>query len=200
MMKVFQVLKSSVRREQSRDNPLPIFIDSTGTHTSKPKPNGYSIAEILLVFGIIAGVLVGVWAMYEMLGGETTEQAVVAEIRMLQDAAVAYRRGSSDGSYISVRGIEELSPYLGDSTLTTGKNYFGAYVFFRPLPRGLGYDLQVTYEGIPDLDACLRILGNFGELSVTKIAPGKAKSGFISGADSSCTERLNVTYLYISID
>ena len=45
------------------------------------RTNGYSIAEILLVFGIIAGVLVGVWAMYVMLGDEVDAKAVVTEIQ-----------------------------------------------------------------------------------------------------------------------
>ena len=54
--------------------------------------NGYSIAEILLVFGIIAGVLVGMWAMYTLLADDADVKAAIADIRLIQHAAVQYKQ------------------------------------------------------------------------------------------------------------
>ena len=88
--------------------------------------NGYSIAEILLVFGIIAGVLVGVWAMYTLLGDNSDVQAVIAEVQMLQSAAVTYKNASETNSY-SMLGpdvISALRPYLGGERLVRRTEYF----------------------------------------------------------------------------
>ena len=47
--------------------PPPLLLNFLGEKSPLRHTNGYSIAEILLVFGIIAGVLIGVWAMYTLL-------------------------------------------------------------------------------------------------------------------------------------
>ncbi len=95
------------------------------------QPNGYSIAEILLVFGIIAGVLIGVWAMYTMLGDKTEVQKAVAEIQMLQQAAATFKSASETGNYASFPGFTPapLKPYLGKSGLGGEANVFGGVVW-----------------------------------------------------------------------
>ena len=80
-------------------NVLKFSAAQTPWRESVPgRTNGYSIAELLLVFGIIAGVLVGVWAIYVMLGDEVDAQAVVTEIGMLRQAATDYKK-AGNGAY-----------------------------------------------------------------------------------------------------
>ena len=79
----------------------------------KRRQNGYSMAEILLVFGIIAGVLVGVWAIYFMLLGEIESDRLLADVRILQDAAVRYKQANGS-SYENVSAVK-LIGYVGES-------------------------------------------------------------------------------------
>ena len=117
-------LKPNGRRSQHPENrskgsqsiipyklPQPLlklpWRESALSHT-----NGYSIAEILLVFGIIAGVLVTVWAMYTMLADEVGWKNSVAEVQMLRQAARQYKHSAKDGTYADV-SMAGLAPYLG---------------------------------------------------------------------------------------
>ena len=77
------------------------------------KPNGYSLSEILLVFGIIAGCTVGVWTMFAILRTEAKEQAVVDDIRMLQSAAIECKYATEGNDYTSCSTFADLKPYLG---------------------------------------------------------------------------------------
>ena len=177
------------------------------------RPNGYSIAEILLVFGIIAGVLIGVWAMYTMLGDKSDAQTAVAEIQMLRKAAAEYKHAPGhDNKYIGGTLISTLKPYLGQSGLSDGQNVFGQTVSITPANDNR--DLKVTYQGVRDLDICRQILNYFGEINPTdtedlgfgltvsaiSIPRGKAISGYAGGMDSTSTgcrkDPLNNTKAY----
>ena len=133
----------------------------------QPKPNGYSIAEILLVFGIIAGVLIGVWAMYTMLGDKSDAQTAIAEIQMLREAAVEYKHAQGQRrkhTYSGISGMSDLKPYLGrQSGLADGNNIFGATIDVTPTPNGR--DLVIMYEGVQDIEVCRQILNNFGTVT-----------------------------------
>ena len=154
-------------------------------HTS----NGYSIAEILLVFGIIAGVLIGVWAMYTMLSDESETQMAIAEIQMLQRAAVDYKTKSGINSYSAIfrDGFEALKPYLGQSGLRDGQNIFSEVIEVSS-PLYLGH-LQAIYPGIPSMDICWKMINHFGEVGSTGqganeqfyVVSGKTLAGYVGG-------------------
>ena len=48
------------------------------------------------MFGIIAGVLIGVWAMYTVLSEDADAKNVVAEVRMIKEAARAYKAANGN--------------------------------------------------------------------------------------------------------
>ncbi len=177
--------------------------------------NGYSIAEILLVFGIIAGVLVGVWAMYTLLGDNSDVQAVIAEVQMLQSAAVTYKAGSETNNYSTLQPlaladdiISALRPYLGGSGLSDGQNIFGEQISIYLEPYPAGEDLVIEYAGIPSIEICRRVLERFGEVTEVsaeefKIELGKTISGYVGGDiyDTGCElDGIGGGYLYITMD
>lgn len=155
-------------------------------HTS----NGYSIAEILLVFGIIAGVLIGVWAMYTMLSDESEAQMAITEIQMLQRAAVDYKTESGTNSYTDIdsEGFEVLKPYLGQSGLRDGQNIFSEAIELSSGAWTAGH-LRAKYPGIPSMDICRKIINHFGEVGSTGqgegeqfyVVSGKALAGYRGG-------------------
>ena len=156
--------------------------------------NGYSIAEILLVFGIIAGVLVGVWAMYTMLSGESEAQMAIAEIQMLQRAAVDYKiHSSGTNSFIAIGsdGFEALKPYLGQGGLRDGQNIFSEVIELSS-PSYLVNYLTAKYPGIPSMDICRKIINHFGEVDSTGqgdseqfyVVSGKTLAGYVGGHPS----------------
>ena len=155
--------------------------------------NGYSIAEILLVFGIIAGVLIGVWAMYTMLSDESEAQMVIAEIQMLQRAAVDYKTKSGTNSYIAIGsdGFEALKPYLGQGGLRDGQNIFSEVIELSS-PSSYVTHLTAKYPGIPSMDICRKIINHFGEVGSTGqgdseqfyVVSGKTLAGYVGGHPS----------------
>ena len=107
--------------------------------------NGYSIAEILLVFVIIADVLIGVWAMYTMLGDKTDAQSAVAEIRMLVQAAYEYKYAPGQENQYMGANMAKLKPYLGLSGIANGQNIFGTAITVTP--HTSDKNLKVAYPG-----------------------------------------------------
>ena len=109
------------------------------------------------MFGIIAGVLVGVWAIYTMLGGEVNERVAVSQIQMLREAAVQFKNApGNDSSYLSLTLVSNplvaLRPYLGRTGLAKGRNVFGSNIFFDIHPPYSGNNLAIEYHGVPDSD------------------------------------------------
>ena len=164
-------------------------------HPENGRTNGYSIAEIMLVFGIIAGVLIGVWAMYTMLAGDTEAKTVVAEIQMLQQAITEYRV-QGGGDVTTLTSIDPIKPYLGRGAgLKEGKNALGEdmYVSYDSGDRYKAVALR--YEGIVSDEICQLALQRFGILRVNPyggaaILPGNSLPGY-KGADASrmgCSE------------
>ncbi len=100
--------------------------------------NGYSIAEILLVFGIIAGVLIGVWAMYTMLGDKSDAQTAIAEIQMIKKAAHEYKYAPGKQNKYAGATMAALKPYLGQSGLANGQNIFGTEITATPSNLSIG--------------------------------------------------------------
>ena len=165
------------------------------------RTNGYSIAEILLVFGIIAGVLIGVWAMYTMLGDKSDAQTAIAEIQMLKKAAHEYKYAPGKQNKYDGATMASLKPYLGQSGLANGQNIFGTAVTF--IPGNNNRDLDVVYYGVRDLDICRQILNQFGQVedveeernsqnkvtqnADTYIEAGNTVSGFVGGTNGSTT-------------
>ena len=127
--------------------------------------NGYSIAEILLVFGIIAGVLIGVWAMYTMLGDKSDAQTAIAEIQMIKKAAHEYKyapgkqnkyTGADHGCTGTVSGAKRTSKrpeYIWNGRLLLRLLLDDAR------------DLDIAYKGVRDLDICRQILNQFGQVN-----------------------------------
>ena len=166
------------------------------------------------MFGIIAGVLVGVWAMYTMLGDKTDAQSAIAEIQMLKKAAHEYKYAlGKENKYTDVT-MAALKPYLGQSGVAVGQNIFGATIGVRP--ENSARDLTVIYDGFRDIDICRQVLNQFGQ--VTDIVPdqdmdmlascyiedGKTISGFVGGENpgvTGCSTLHGETYiLNITID
>ena len=190
--------------------PPPPLLNFLGEKPPLRHTNGYSIAEILLVFGIIAGVLIGVWAMYTMLAEKTDVKAAVTEIQMLQNAAITYKNHSGTNNYstlapLALMGsvLPALRPYLGGSGLADGQNIFGESidVYIEPYPTG--ENLVVDYLGVTDMDICRQILEHFGEVTEVsaeefKIEPGKTISGYVGGEFYNTGCELGL--MYITID
>ena len=182
------------------------------------KGNGYSIAEILLVFGIIAGVLIGVWAMYTLLGDKADSQAAIAEVHMLKKAAHEYKYAPGRQNKYTEVTMAGLKPYLGQSGVANGQNIFGTAITITP--ENSDRDLRVTYPGVRDLDVCRQILNQFGQVkdkmtmmmmgmmmttnTTLQIEAGNTISGYVGGddTDTGCTkDTANSTYnLHILID
>ncbi len=179
------------------------------------KKNGYSIAEILLVFGIIAGVLIGVWAMYTMLGDHTDTKAAIAEIQLLRDAAVRHKSALGNGNnYATKAGLggflpnAVLKPYLGESGMAAGTNVFGDTVDLYIWPYPAGDNLLVEYYGIPNGDICVNVLNHFGKVTDNEdgtygINSGDSITGYVGGEwyDMGCAPLSDNAYvLYVQID
>ena len=177
------------------------FRNLLATDRSQQARTGYSIAEILLVFGIIAGVLIGVWAMYTMLGDKSDAQTAIAEIQMIKKAAHEYKYAPGKKNKYDGATMDALKPYLGQSGVASGQNIFGTTITVTPA--GSDRDLQVVYEGVRDIDICRQILNQFGQVqgraaktdamgAVTKeagiyIEAGKTISGYVGGSDDTKT-------------
>ena len=167
------------------------FRNLLATDRSQRARTGYSIAEILLVFGIIAGVLIGVWAMYTMLGDKSDAQTAIAEIQMLKKAAHEYKYAPGrknkyeEGSVVA--DMDALKPYLGQSGVANGQNIFGTEIVVKPTNDGR--DLQVEYGGVRDADICRQILNYFGQVIADGeyIEVGKTISGYVGGGTTSET-------------
>ena len=187
-------------REAGYSNTLPpppppplLLLKLPWRESALSHTNGYSIAEILLVFGIIAGVLIGVWAMYTVLSEDADAKNVVAEVRMIREAARAYKAANGN-SYNGIGGGKGLVPYLGQSNLSqadalgTLTNYFGSLILI--FPDGLGH-IGLLYAGFPGYQACTQVLKSFGEVeelsddcrgTPTQYIPaGQTITGFIGG-------------------
>ena len=151
------------------------------------------------MFGIIAGVLIGVWAMYTVLSEDADAKNVVAEVRMIKEAARAYKAANGN-SYNGIGG-KGLVPYLGQSNLYqadalgTLTNYFGLPIAI--IPDGLGH-IRLLYTGFPEYQACTQVLKSFGEVAersygcrrggpLTQYIPaGQTITGFIGGDSFGC--------------
>ncbi len=162
----------------------------SGQGVFQPKRNGYSIAEIVVALSIVAAVLVGVLSMYTMVSEDAELRAVVAEVHLLQRAAQQYKRehGRYD-QYMSIRNFS-LKYYVGgeNSDLGKGINHLGRIVSMTT--GGTAKNMSIRYftgSGPHALKFCVRVLRHFGTKikprgeGGTKIAPGKAIRGFISG-------------------
>ena len=131
------------------------------------------------MFGIIAGVLVTVWAMYTMLSEEADVKTAVAEIRVIREAAVQFRKNNGDGTYNNMT-LATIGSYLGDGIAQVAddpprgvilSNAFGhdVYLISDAHTGFYGGNLQLSYHGIPNLDVCRQILERFGEVkAITK--------------------------------
>ena len=173
--------------------PPPLLLKLPWRESALSHTNGYSIAEILLVFGIIAGVLIGVWAMYTMLAEETDVQNAIAEILVIRDAAVQWKmangnqwRGAdwnsdSRGTPVNRVRLDRIAPYAskaikytsetkdgGGATEVEGFNIFGGHILI-----GLnGDNATIAYGSFRDIQICARVLSYFGEIEQQEGATG----------------------------
>ena len=194
--------------------PPPLLLKLPWRESALSHTNGYSIAEILLVFGIIAGVLIGVWAMYTMLAEETDVKTAVAEIQLIRDAAVQFKHNDGGGKYDGMT-LATFGSYLGDGVAQQADNppygvlltnTFGDTVIlasdYYALESTDGGNFYLVSHGIPNMYVCKRILEHFGEVQATTftvrdggggltempayyIPRGKSIFGYVGGADSS---------------
>ena len=129
------------------------------------------------MFGIIAGVLIGVWAMYTMLAEETDVKTAVAEIQLIRDAAVQFKHNDGGGEYNGMT-LATFGSYLGDGLAQQAgdlpfdddgvllTNIFGDTII---LENTFGGNLQLKSHGIPNMYVCKRILEHFGEVQSTAV-------------------------------
>ena len=164
------------------------------------------------MFGIIAGVLIGVWAMYTMLSDEADAQALVRDIQMLQEAAVQFKSAGGTNTYEHLRDYDSpytdaLKPYLGQNSLADGVHVFGGNLNLGPLAHNR--DLAAVFLNIPNIDLCIRALSHLGTVTddgydTYSIAKGDTIRGFVGGFywDMGCESYpfLGVTDMYIRID
>ena len=171
--------------------------------------------------------------MYTMISRSNQAQNAIAEIRMIQAAAQQYKFASVTNNYSGINwanNLGALAPYLGQSTLTsaissfygnTYRNIFRGDVIVSSIGWEGNKDLQLTYNNVPDIDICQKILNAFGEVESQAprkkkdkrmnlvIKPGKTNSGFVgrtSAGESGCQHdsrssfQYNVVALYLVID
>ena len=130
-------------------------------------PNAYSIAEILLVFSIIAGVLIGLWMLYDMIGDDVGAKALISEVQMLRQAATDYKEAPTNQKryrpdHFTSSGITALKPYLGDRGMTVdGRSSVGSNIEVEVVRQGY---LQIKIPRIRKIAVCRKALGNFGEV------------------------------------
>ena len=164
------------------------------------------------MFGIIAGVLIGVWAMYTMLSDEADAQALVRDIQMLQEAAVQFKSAGGKNTYDHIYDYgysyidDALKPYLGQGGLADGVHVFGGDIELSTLTPD---NLIVTLSDIPNIDLCTKALSHLGTVTddghgLYYIAAGDTIRGFVGGwvEDMGCEWEtyLDVTNMYITID
>ena len=158
--------------------PPPLLLKLPWRESTLSHTNGYSIAEILLVFGIIAGVLIGVWGMYTILAEENDVKAAVAEIRLIREAAVQFKHNDGGGKYNNLNmTLATFGSYLGDGVAQDKDfkygvvliNTFGQDLFLGGGSTGENLILQTH---IPNLNVCRKILEHFGEVQAIDYRPG----------------------------
>ncbi len=179
-----------------RNRKKPVMtkrLDNPHLRCLPPKRNGYSIAELLIALIILVGVLTGVWGTYTMIREEAYMRTILAEIRLLQQAAQRYKK--EHGGYqrygeIYYLSVNNLKPYLGSTNagLRAGVNYRGGAILMwgRPLgtPKHLGF--YYLMGGRDGMRMCERLIEHFGKetesgpLGYLRITPGKAIDGFVS--------------------
>ncbi len=182
-----------------RNRKKPVMtkrLDNPSVKVSSAQGNGYSIAELLIALSIFVGVLAGVWGTYTMISEEAEVRTILAEIRLLQQAAQRYKKehgGYQRYSRISYTGLHNLKPYLGstNSGLRAGVNYRGNAILMwgRPqdTPKHLGFYYYMG--GLDGIRMCERLIEHFGKETESgpygylKITPGKAIDGFVSVPD-----------------
>ena len=195
-----------------RDRPPPppsLLLKLPWRESALSRTNGYSIAEILLVFGIIASVLIGVWAVYTMLAEETDVKAAVAEIQVIREAAVQFKHNDGGGKYNNMT-LATFGSYLGDGVAqvsddsigVTLASTFGEDIFLSSdaftFGGTNGGNLLLTSFGISSLNVCKQILEHFGEVQAFDrpigegglpartnyyIPAGKSIFGYVGGPD-----------------
>ena len=155
------------------------------------------------MFGIIAGVLVGVWAIYTMLAEEMNVKMAVAEIQLVREAAVQFKNNNGNGKYNGMT-LATFGPYLGDGIgllrdnspygITIGNTFGSSIDLTSDRYRGGGRDggdIYMTYRDIPNMNICRQVLERFGEVTeLTQygetgyyIPVGKTIFGYVGGAN-----------------
>ncbi len=156
------------------------------------------------MFGIIAGVLIGVWAMYTMLSEDAGTKRSVAEVWMIKEATRAYKAANGN-SYNGIGTGKGITPYLGQSPLSQADargiltNHIGSPALLFPSQSAPGH-AHLVYSGLLSYQACTQVLKSFGEVDelshdcggtpIQYIPAGQTFSGFIGGNDewgSGCT-------------
>ena len=138
------------------------------------------------MFGIIAGVLIGVWAMYTVLSEDVETQSIIAEIQIIREAAVQWK--ATNGNMWSnpvnrystndVR-LDKIAPYASKAISFTSATYWqgtpdeyiyveGVSVQGGPLHilphRGGNARLFYSPSAFKDVESCARVLQRFGEI------------------------------------
>lgn len=148
------------------------------------RDGGYSIAKILLVLGILASVLIFVRTMYIVYGNESDIQTAVTEIKMIKDAANAFKFSSKqEGQQYTDIGtnLSKLKPYLGQNRLSSGRNVFGESISIAAT--NTDRDLDVIYPGVHDVDICRGILEHFGQVNQSGVTYVGEKGNVVSQKD-----------------
>ncbi len=132
------------------------------------------------MFGIIAGVLIGVWAMFTVLSDDADVKAATADIQLIQSAAVQYKQANPNNGYRNLGSVNDggIDPYLGDGlgvetlfgNFKVLTNTFGGTVYITPASSG--EDLLVLYGEVPSVNVCLKILQRFGDVEEIEIGGG----------------------------
>ena len=140
------------------------LFETLGRYSFQCRRNGYSLAEIMLVFGIIAIILTSVWATYAVLIDEADALAAIAEIQLIRKAANDYKNVPIHMNKYSSVGtdLSNLESYLGQNVLLGSVNMFGGTVAIAASSSNL--DLDVTYPSVHSKDICHQILEYFGKV------------------------------------
>ncbi len=99
-------------------------------------------------------------------------KAAVAEIQLIREAALQFKHNDGEGTYNNMT-LAAFGSYLGDGIAQEENrpgpmcgvvlnNIFGRYLFLNSA--GGGSNLNLTSNGIPNVEICKRILEHFREI------------------------------------
>ncbi len=138
---------------------------------TRARQAGYSLMEMLVVFGVIAIAVAFVAVIGGTLGSGQKVQNAYSEIQLVMRAAESYRRAPSRNGLFTGLTVTALSTRgynVEPFTSGTNENTYGLTVTAAPAAGGA--DATITYATGEQAD-CLNLVDRFDTLPGVKVTP-----------------------------